>query len=166
MKKIKNEDDDASDDPMNLKIEQEGLDMEYTIYLKEWKTRHNVYEENKFKAYAIIFGYFNKTMQNRIEETSDFEEKIRNDPFLLLETIKLKMYGQVRAKYEYVQPTDTLLQFLSLKQDHGESIIEYSKRFKQNVDNLKAIFGKDLMNDYIEKMDEYMKCDSAERDRN
>ena len=91
-KKIKNEEDEESDDPMDLKIEQEGLDMEYTIDLKEWKARQNVYKENNFKAYAIIFGYCNKTMQNRIEETSGFEEKIRNDPFLLLETIKLKMY--------------------------------------------------------------------------
>ena len=55
-----------------------------------------------------------------------------------METIKLKMYGQVRAKYEYVQPTDTILQFLSLKQDHGESLIDYDKHFKQSVDNLKA----------------------------
>ena len=57
-------------------------------------------------------------MQNRIEETSEFEAKIRNNPWEILSTIKLRMYGQVRAKYEYVQPTDTLIQFLTLKQDH------------------------------------------------
>ena len=44
-----------------------------------------------------------------------------------------------------------ILQFLSLKQDHGESLIEYSKRFKQSVDNLKAIFGKAFISEYIEK---------------
>ena len=38
-KKIKNEEDKESDDPMDLKIEQEGLDMEYTIDLKEWKAQ-------------------------------------------------------------------------------------------------------------------------------
>ena len=93
----------------DMKIEQEGNDMEYTIDLKEWKARQNTYTENKFKSYTLIFGYCNKTMQNRIEETTDFETIIRNDPFILLDTIKLKMYGQVRAKYEFVQPTDTLL---------------------------------------------------------
>ena len=59
-----------------------------------------------------------------------------------MDTIKLKMYGQVQAKYEYFQPTNTILHFLSLKQGHRESLIDYAKQFKQSVDNLKAIFGK------------------------
>ena len=67
------------------------------------------------------------------------------------------MYGQVRAKYEFVQPTDTLLQFLLMKQEHGESLVDYTKRYKQSVDNLKAIFGKEFLNNYIEKTDEYKK---------
>ena len=146
----------------DARIEQEGNDMEYTIDLKEWKSRQNTYNENKFKAYTLIYGYCNKTMQNRIEETTDFETIIRNDPFTILDTIKLKMYGQARAKYEFVQPTDTLQQFLSLKQDHGESLVEYTKRFKQSVDNLQAIFGKDFLNEYIEKTDEYKKSHDAD----
>ena len=105
-----------------LNIIQEGHDMEWQIEYKEYSIRKNVYEENIFKTNAIIFGYCNKSMQTRIEETSEFEAKIRNDPWVLLDTIKLRMYGQVRAKYEYVQPTDTLIQFLTLKQDHGESM--------------------------------------------
>jgi hypothetical protein len=96
-------------------------------------------------------------VQNRIEESTNFKSDIRNDPFLLMETIKMKMYGQVRAKYEFVQHTDIILQFLSLKEDHGESLIEYSKRFKQSLDNLKAIFGKEFLSGYIEKTDDYKK---------
>ena len=153
------ESSEAFDDPKEeLRMKQEGYDMEYTLDLKEWKVRQNTYEENKFKAYTIVFGYCNRTMQNRIKESTNFESDIQNNPFLILETIKLKMYGQVRAKYEYVQPTDTILQFLSLKQDHGESLIDYGKRFKQSVDNLKAIFGKGFLNEYIEKTDAYKKA--------
>ena len=81
---------------------QEGHDMECQIERKQFSIRKNVYEENVYKTYVIIFGFCNKSMQSRIEETSEFEAKIRNDPWLLLETIKLRMYGQVRAKYEYV----------------------------------------------------------------
>ena len=68
---------------------------------------------------------------------------------MLLETIKLKMYGQVQAKYEFVQPTDTILQFLSLKQEHGESLVDFVKRFKQIIDNLMAIFQKEFLSEYI-----------------
>ena len=142
---------------MDIKIQQEGYDMEYTIDLKEWKVRQNTYTENKFKAYTVIFGYCNKTMQNRIEEAINFKTDIWNDPFVLLETIKLNMYGQVRARYEFVQPTDTITQFLSLKQEHRESLIEYSKIFKQSVDNLKAISGKEFLSEYIEKTNDYKK---------
>ena len=142
---------------IEAKIEQDGNNMEYTIDLKEWKAQQNTYTENKFKSYTLIFGYCNKTMQNRIEETTDFETTIRNDPFILLDTIKLKMYRQVHAKYEFVQPTDTLLQFLSLKQDHGESLVDYTKIIKQSMDNLKAVFGKEFLSEYIEKTDEYKK---------
>ena len=80
-------------------------------------------------------------MQNRIEESAGFKADIQNNPFTLFKKIKLKMYGQVRAKYEFVQPTNTILQFLSLKQDHAEALVDYAKRFKQSVDNFKAIFG-------------------------
>jgi hypothetical protein len=149
---VKKEDGLTDEDQINIKIEQEGYAMEYTIDIKEWKARQNTYIENKFKAYTIIFGYCNKTMQNRIEEAIDFEMNIQNDPFLLLENIKMKMYGQVRAKYEFVQPTETITQFISLKQDHGESLIEYSKRFKQSIHNLKAVFGKDFHAEYIKKL--------------
>ena len=111
-KSVTTEEGTVLEDPMDIKIEQEGYAMEYTIYLKEWKARQNTYIENKFKAYTVIFGYCNKTMQNRIEEAIDFESDIQNDPFVLLETIKIKMYGQVRAKYKFVQPMDTIMQLL------------------------------------------------------
>ena len=95
--------------------------MEFTIELKEWCARQNACDENKFETCTMTFGHCNRTMQNRIEETNNFESTIQNDPFLLLCTIKLKMCGQVRAKCECVQPADAIPQFSSLKQEHGES---------------------------------------------
>ena len=68
---MKTEEGETLEDPMDIKVEQEGYDIEYTIDLKEWKARQNTYTENKFKAYTVIFGYCNKTIQNRIEETTN-----------------------------------------------------------------------------------------------
>ena len=102
-------------------------------------------------------------MQNRIKETTNFESDIWNNPFVLLKTIKLKMYGQVWVKYEFIKPTDTILQFLSLKQEHGESLVDYVKQFKQSVDNLKAIFGKEFLSKYIEKKEKYKNADTDEQ---
>ena len=56
VKTVKTEEGETLEDPMDIKIEQEGYAMEYTIDLKELKARQNTYTENKFKAYKVIFG--------------------------------------------------------------------------------------------------------------
>ena len=61
VKSVKTEEGETID-PMDIKIEQDGYAMEYTIHLKAWKVRQNTYTENKFKSYTVIFGYCNKTM--------------------------------------------------------------------------------------------------------
>ena len=74
------------------------------------------------------------------------------------------MCGQVRAKCECVQPTDALTQFLTLKQEHGETLGDHNKRFKQGQDNLKGILGDKTLNDCIAKMDKYRsESDADER---
>ena len=69
--------------------------------------------------------------QNRTEESVNFEADVWNNAFVLMDTIKLKTCGQARAKHEFVQPADTTLQFLSFKHEHGESLVDHVKRFKQ-----------------------------------
>jgi len=86
-----------------------------------------VYEENKVKAYALIFSYCNKTMQSRIEESRDFEDKIRDNPLRLLEEIKRKMYDPARAKYKYVTLAESLNKILNTKQEDDENLVEYTK---------------------------------------
>ena len=100
-KKVKDGEDpvEVETAPDERKILQQGHDMEWSMAMKEYNIRKGVYEENTDTAYGIIFSYCNGTMQLRIEESTDFESMIRNNPWKLLETIKLYMYGQVWAKY-------------------------------------------------------------------
>ena len=118
---------------------------------------------NKYKAFTIIYNYCNQTMKNRIEESKNYESEIRNNPFKMLEVIKIKMYGQVRAKYEYTQVTDTLVQLINTKQEHGENLTDYAKRFKQSRDNVKSILGEKFLDNFIKTTDKYTKMkDSTE----
>ena len=55
-----------------------------------------------------MFGHCNKTMQNRIEETTNFEDEIRDDPIELLKSIKKKMCDPARAKYAFASMTESL----------------------------------------------------------
>ena len=97
-------------------------------------------------------------MYNRIEEVSNFESEIRNDPFKLLELIEMKMYGQMRAKYKYFQVTDTLLQFLTTKQDHREYLTDFAKRFKHTRDTMELILGKEFLHRFVRKTDKYFQA--------
>ena len=50
-----------------------------------------------------------------------------------------------------------------MKQEHNEALVEYTKRFKQSVDNFKAIFGEKFLDDYIEKTDAYKNGDADQQ---
>ena len=102
-----------------------------------------VYKLNKFEAFTVMLKHCSQAMKNRVKEASNYETDIRNNPFKLLEAIKTKIFGQVRAKYKYNQVTNMLLQFFSTKQEHGESLTVYIKQFKQARDNVKLTLGAD-----------------------
>ena len=101
-------------------------------------------EDNKIKAYGLIFSHCNKVMQNRIEETPNFEADIRDDPLMLLREIKKKMYDPARAKYEFVTLTESLKRILSTTQENDEDLVQYTKRFKQARDIVKDSIGKEI----------------------
>ena len=140
----------------NLRLRQQGNDLDYKENFRIYNTRKEVYDDNMIKAYAFIFGYCNKVMQNRIEEMSNFETEIRNDPVKLLEVIKEKMYDPARAKYEYVSLTESFVRLIvDTKQDKDESLIDYTKRFKQTKDILKQAVGEEFLYKFAERTQEY-----------
>ena len=61
------------------------------------------------------------------------------------------MCGKVRAKCKCVQPTDALVQFSTLEQEHGESPSGCDERFEQAQDNLKGTLGHGVMNNCMKK---------------
>ena len=104
-------------------------------------------------------------MKNRIEEATNYETEIQNNPFILLEAIKSKMFRQIQTKYKYNQVTDTLLQFFSTKQEHGESLIDYSMGFKQAKDNVKLTLGTGFLYKFIENTNKYKNACKGEEQK-
>ena len=145
---------DTTKAPEAIEQRQDSFNFEFNIKFKEWVNKEATFKENVHKAYSMTFGHCNKTMQNRMEEMSNFND-IRNDPWEPLVTIKSRMHGQVRAKCECVQPTDTLVQFLALKQDHRESLADFNKRFKQAQDDSRGILGNEIMHDCVQNTDKH-----------
>ena len=112
----------------------------YIEMMKERKERWRIYQDNKTKACGLIMSFCSREMVNRIEEMAE-HTRIKDNPFKLLDEIKKKMYEAGRSKYCYVGLMDQIDRILNTKQEDGENLVEYTKRFKQVRDNAKGSLG-------------------------
>ena len=89
-------------------------------------------QENAKKAYATIWGYCSKTIQNRLEAHVTYVSTICDDPIELLKAINILMHDPERAKYPYASLTEALTTLINLNKMQKENLLEYVKRFKQS----------------------------------
>ena len=80
-----------------------------------------------------------------------------------MKTIKSWMCGQVRAKHPHVQPTETLVQFVTLKQEHKETLSDCDERFNQGKDNFRSVFGAETMISCVKETDEHKHGNEEEK---
>ena len=89
--------------------QQNGYDIKYKVELQEHYKRVQQLEENKTKAYALIYSnYCSRVMQLRVEEHKDYESTIKNNPIKLLKAIRVLMHDPARAKYPLASMTEAL----------------------------------------------------------
>ena len=86
-------------DRANIAAKQAGHDLKFSEEHREHKDRKNQYDENKKKAFAWMHeSLCDKAMKSRLEEMSNFDGDIRDDPCKLLDATKDKMHDPARAK--------------------------------------------------------------------
>ena len=78
------------------------IHIQYKEEVREINERWRTYVDNKFKAYAYIFGQYNKPMQTRLENDSKFESEVKGDPFKMMKAIKLKIHDPSKVKCPFV----------------------------------------------------------------
>ena len=149
----------------NGKLSKRGSDILCKVKSEKYQKPLMMHESNKHAAFTTTLKYCSQTMKNRTEEASNNEMDINNDPFELLKEIKIKMCGQVRAKYKFTQATDTLEQFFSAKQEHGESLTDHVKQFEQARDNVESVLGEKFLHRFIETVDACKNtCENEEKE--
>jgi hypothetical protein len=136
--------------------QQKVFDMKLDKALDRHMARENYLQENLPKAYALIMDeYVTKTMRDRIEEQADFETKIQNNPIALLEVIKTLTHNPVRAVYPLKLMTEALKRFVMTKQESGESLADWGKRFQQLRDVLKSQLKTCMIDGFCENLTDY-----------
>jgi hypothetical protein len=130
--------------------------MEYKAELDESMLRKRTYQDNTFKAYALLWERCAKAMQNKIASRSDYDSIVYNDPISLLRAIKEHSSNYQETRYEMSIITDAFRSLFANKQKEGESLQDYTRRFKTSTEILEShLGGPVLLGKYVRTMENY-----------
>jgi hypothetical protein len=80
--------------------EDKQFEMECKAELNQAMKRRRAFEDNTFKAHALLWERCSKAMQNKIASRSDYESSVFNDPIALLQAIKEHLLNYQDTIYE------------------------------------------------------------------
>ncbi|KAI2506113.1 Reverse transcriptase (RNA-dependent DNA polymerase) [Fragilaria crotonensis] len=146
-------------------IENKQYEIEFKSDYDTYRKRMQVYENNLTKAYALLWERCAKAMKNKIEARSDYD-KIKNNPILLLKAIKEHALNYQENRYSMSIVLDALRTLLGTKQKEGESLQDFTKRFRVARDVLKShIGGPIILTKIVEAMEGYAEADDDKREK-
>jgi hypothetical protein len=138
--------------PIYDSIEKDQYNMEY----KAWMSRTEKYKINMDKVFGILWGQCTIGVKNKLESRKDWSTiKAKHKAIDLLKAIKEVTQDYQDSKYPLVSIKRSLLNVLTAKQDERESIVNYTKRFRNAVEIMEAQQGKLALTEYVKKMNGY-----------
>ena len=156
----------STDTNMEAKAEEQyGMDMMYQAKVNDYIKRSNLFTQNLWKSYAVIWEYCSKQLQNTIKTRVDFKTTIQDEPIELLKTIKIVMHEPERSKYPYALIMEAFKRVINIRQKENESLIDYSKRIKQAKDVLVAHVGKDILGGCVTNTPKYQAAPTTGNNR-
>ena len=125
-------------------LENKQYEMVFEAKLALYLKKEEVYQTNKGKAYAFLFGQCSKVLQAKILERKDYDKSNR-DPIKLLQTIREVSLSYQDTKYDMKIITQAIKNMVNLKQKEDENLIDYVSRFKVTRDVMKAHMGQEIV---------------------
>ena len=119
-----------SDDEKVQERENRQFKLQYKAELDKAMKRRRTYNENLYKAYALLWERCAKSMQNKIQARKDYKTSIFNDPINLLQAIKEHSMNYQETRYEMSIIADSIRAVMNLKQKENENLQEYTRQFK------------------------------------
>jgi hypothetical protein len=139
--------------------------MEYKAELDEAMKRKRTYEDNMFKAYALLWERCAKAMQDKIASRSDYDNVVYNDPIALLRAIKEHSLNYQDTRYEMSIISDAFRSLFTSKQKDGESLQDYTRWFKMSTEILEShLGGRLILEKYVRTMTGYDKTKDPKTD--
>jgi hypothetical protein len=149
--------DDAAKETENRQFK-----MEYKAMLSEALHRIRIYDDNLVKSYALIWERCNTAMQSRLEQRTDYESTIYNDPIELLQAIKEHALDYQETRYKMSIISDAFRALFGTKQREGENLQEYTRQFMTSKEILESYIGAPLiLQKFVESRPSYDSTNDA-----
>jgi len=113
-----------------IALETRQFEIEFKEATSRFLTRKQQYEENLYKAYALIWERCSQSMKNKIVNLSTFKSNIKNNPIELLKEIKRNALNYQEYKYDMAIMYDAISYLLRTKQNDFDSLQDYARKFK------------------------------------
>ena len=140
--------------------EQKQYQLKYQQQLSSYTEKIETYNNNRERAYGLLWNRCNKAMQSKLENRSEFESKIKGNPIELLKAIKEHAMRFQETKWYILTIIDAMKAFINMKQKDDESLIDYRKRFKTARDVFMSHIGGPLfLNKVVERHTDYIKIE-------
>ena len=108
------------------------------------------------KPYALIWEkYCSREVQCALREISDYNYVVNNEPLELFKRFERLMHTPTKTKYPPLTLMEVLYSFLSLKQGDNEELLDYLGRFKSEQNVMMILFGKRMLDGFVENTPEY-----------
>ena len=134
---------------------REAEDKQYEIEFKEkfaqYMRREEAFSKNQSKAFAFLIDHCSKGMKEKIQSRSDYITKIKNKPQELLKAIKQHALNFEESRYDMAIVHDAFKTMFSTVQKDGESLQDYTKRFRVAKEVLESHIGGPLILSKIAK---------------
>jgi hypothetical protein len=136
-----------ADDQITKDQENKQCEMEFKLHYEEYWTQMKIYDNNLTKAYALIWEGCTKGMKHKIEARMEFTKNIKNNPIELLKAIREHSQNYQEHRYSMLIVLDSLRGLLATKQKEGETLQDWTKRFRIAREVLESHMGGPIVID-------------------
>ena len=150
-------------DDKKREAEDKQYEIEFTEHFARYNRRVEAYSLNQSKAFSFLIEHCSKGMKEKIQARSDYVTKIKNKPRELLKAIKQHALNFEETRYDMAIVHDAFKTMFSTVQKEGESLQDYTKRFKVAKEVLESHIGGPLILSKIAKSMPNYKDSDAKR---
>ena len=133
--------------------QNEAYKVIFKIPYKQWELHMRMHQNNKMKAYALLWKHSSKAMQRKIQAKTTNESTIKDNPTEMLKVTKEHAICYKETWYEPATINDVLSSFINLKQRDNKALIDYFKKLMAARDMSKEHVGEMVMFHKMNKQD-------------